>query len=330
VKGKFFFYLNSVKIRKMKINRNTWLCIKHFFCGKTYFPSNFIITSAHGSFKIPSAFHKILDPTYRINPRLLLNFSDYGTKYLIDKVPENQRIIPKYGRLVGDPNRAKDAPDILRFYDFNGNKIFTEKFEQSMTSSWFHSFWLHRVLKLSYYPFYAEVYRTIEKLTLNKENDNKPILLIDIHDTGNLLLGATPSQDKIREDHLKVPKIIISNAPDEEVADGIYSTCPMPIMEIFQKLLTKKLGVPPEEVKINHLFKGGKVTRTFGNPSKNKKLRKILKGKHIYTIQLEFDRGLYMNETTQQPINWRIKSVRSALMESLHELEVKLAENYYD
>jgi hypothetical protein len=304
-----------------KLRRNVLLGIKEFFWGKKHFPSNIIVTASHGSFKIPLSIFPKLSSYYKTSPRLLLNFSDYGTKYLIENVPAKQKVIPQYGRLIGDPNRKKKAKDIIRFKDFGGNHIFSEKFEKRLTTSWFHTFWLNKILKLSYKPFYENVFTAIAEAVQNKKNDGKPIFLVDVHDTGNLILGATPKKDRQREGLFQMPKVVISNAPDEEVDGNCFGTAPEYLTEMFQETLAQKLGFDLEDVKINHLFYGGNVIRFFGNTSKNDRLKKILGNKQIYTIQVEFDRGLYMNETTQRSIKWKVKSIRSALMETFRELE---------
>ncbi len=295
--------------------------LKKLIWKKKHFPKNIIVTATHGSFKIPLSIFPKLSPYYQTSPRLLLNFSDYGTKYLIEDVPTDQKVIPQYGRLIGDPNRAKNSPDLIRFKDFGGNCIFSEKFEKRLTTSWFHSFWLNKILKLSYHPYYKSIFKTIERTIKKVENKDRPILLVDVHDTGNLILGPTKSKDRKRVGLFQMPKVIISNAPDEEVENGCFGTAPDYLMEIFQETLARKLKFEREDVKVNHLFYGGNIIRTFGNTQKNEKLRKLLNGKKIYTIQVEFDRGLYINESTQRPIRKKVKQVQKALMETLIELE---------
>lgn len=295
--------------------------IKYFFLRKKYFPSNVIITASHGSYKIPISVFSKLSLEYQMSPRLLLNFSDYGTSYLVKEVPEKQKIIPRYGRLVGDPNRDKKSSDIIRFYDFGGNPIFSRKFEKRITTSWFHTFWLHKILKLSYKPFYDDVLKKIETTVQDPKNKGKPIILIDIHDTGNLLLGAKKSQDRLRKENRKMPQIIIANAPDEQTGENCFGTAPEYIMDFLQESFCEKCDFPRKDVKINHLFYGGHVTRFLGNPWKQRRVRKVLHGHPIYTIQIEFNRGLYMHESTQKPRRAEIKKIRNALMETIYELE---------
>lgn len=295
--------------------------LKNLIWKKKHFPHNIIVTAAHGSFKIPLSIFPKLSREYQMSPRLLLNFSDYGTKYLVDEVPPEQRIIPKYGRMIGDPNRARDGHDLIRFKDFSDNPIFSEKFEKRLTTSWFHTFWLNKILKLSYTPFYDEVFEKISTAIKNPKNDGKPIILVDVHDAGNLLLGPTKSKDRKREGLFKMPKIIISNAPDEQTGEDCFGTAPDYLLEFFQESLSQKCGFKKGDVRVNFMFLGGNVTRYFGNPWKNERLRKILNGRTIYSLQIEFDRAIYMDEPTQKVISKKMKLLRNSLMETLREME---------
>ena len=108
----------------MGIRRNIFLGIKQWFKGKNKFPSNVIVTSPHGSSKVPLSVFAYLRPDYQTSSRLLLNFSDYGTKYLLENIPLNQQVVANYGRIVGDANRKRDEEDVIRFEDFNGVPIF--------------------------------------------------------------------------------------------------------------------------------------------------------------------------------------------------------------
>ena len=120
--------------------------IGNLFKKSKQFPTNVLVTAPHGTAKIPLRTYQHLSTLYRTSPRLLLNFSDYGTKYLVERIPEAQKVIPKYGRLIGDPNRHVDAPDVIRFEDFGGNKIFSQKFENRLKDSIFRIFWKNKML----------------------------------------------------------------------------------------------------------------------------------------------------------------------------------------
>ncbi len=304
----------------MSIRRNLFLGIKQWFKGKNNFPSNVIVTSPHGSSKVPLSVFPHLQPDYQRSPRLLLNFSDYGTKYLLENIPLSQQVVAKYGRLVGDANRKRDAEDVIRFEDFNGVPIFRDKFEKRLTTSWLRPFWLRKLLLHSYEPFYRDVFSAIDRASQDPRNDGKPIILLDLHDTGNRMLGRTWREDKYRK-RKKMPPLVLSNAPDLEIEEGCFGTAPKSFLLDFREKIADKLGLDEEDIEINSIFKGANIIRYFGNPRENRRLRKILRGKEIYAVQVEFDRGLYLDEVTQRPISWKVASVRNCLMETIIEMD---------
>jgi N-formylglutamate amidohydrolase len=150
------------------------------------------------------------------------------------------------------------------------------------------------------------------------DDENKPIILIDIHDVGNRILGRREKEDRERKS--KITKVIISNAPDEETGRDIFGTAPDYFMKSFAEILAKNLEIDTKEVKINHPYKGGNIIRQFGNPYHNSRLKRILEGKQIFAIQVEFNRGLYLNETNQRPYTSKIRFTRNALMKTLKQL----------
>ncbi len=304
--------------QKVKNSRDFLLGLGDIF-SVVKLPDNILLTVTHGSARVPLKVFRHLSIYYQTSPRLLLNFSDYGTKYLVEKVANEQKVIPKYGRIIGDPNRNISAPDIIRFEDFGGNKVFREKFEKRLTSSIFRFFWKRKLLNYSYYPYYKEIYQRLEKLAKKKlKDENKPIILIDIHDVGNRILGRREKEDRPRKN--KIAKVVISNAPDEETGEGVFGTAPDYFVKEFQEVLAKNLKIETREIKINTPYKGGNIIRQFGNPYQNSRLRRILNGKQIFAIQVEFNRGLYLNEVNQRPYTAKIRFVRNALMKTLREL----------
>jgi hypothetical protein len=307
----------SAVTSKIKNSRDFVLGFKDLF-SSVKLPSNILVTVTHGSARVPLKVFRHLSIYYQTSPRLLLNFSDYGTKYLVDKVPNTQKVVPKYGRIIGDPNRNITAPDIIRFEDFGGNKVFREKFEKKLTSSIFRFFWKRKLLNYSYYPYYKEIYKHIEGMVKDIENENKPIILVDIHDVGNRILGRREKEDRERKS--KITKVVISNAPNEETGEESFGTAPDYFMKSFAEILAKNLEIETKEVKINNPYKGGNIIRQFGNPYYNLRLRRILNGKQIFAIQVEFNRGLYLNEVNQRPYRNKIRFVRNALMKTLKQL----------
>lgn len=297
-----------------------WLLqkVKTLFRPKAKLPSNIMVTAPHGSARVPIRIFRHLTLLYQTSPRLLLNFSDYGTKYLIEDIPENQKAIPAYGRLISDPNRSSDAVDLVRFKDFGGNKIFRSKFESRLKSSLFRFFWKQKLLNYSYKPFYKEVYQKIEALAKNPLNRDKPIIMIDLHDVGNRVLGTRAVEDSYRT--TPFPPVIISNAPDLQTGEGFFGTAPLYFMKSFSELIQAELNLTPEDVKINTPYQGGNIIRNFGNPHHNKKLRKALQGKKIFALQVELNRGMYLNETNQRPLPKKVRQTSQALIRVLQKL----------
>lgn len=297
-----------------------WLVqkVKSFFRPTAVLPSNILVTAPHGSARVPIRIFRHLTLHYQTSPRLLLNFSDYGTKYLIESIPESQKAIPAYGRLVGDPNRSPDSPDLVRFTDFGGNKIFRSKFESRLNSSLFRFFWKQKLLSYSHKPFYKEVYQKIEALAKNPANQEKPLILIDLHDVGNRILGQRASEDSMRTKPF--PSVIISNAPDLQTGENFFGTAPDYFMQSFADLLKHELKLKPDDIWINTPYQGGNMIRNFGNPYTNKRLRKILHDKKIFAVQIEFNRGLYLNEINQRPYLSKVKKMRQTLIQVLQKL----------
>ncbi|MCF7846809.1 MAG: N-formylglutamate amidohydrolase [Candidatus Gracilibacteria bacterium] len=305
------------KIWRLPRIQNLSLAVRNLWKRPVRLPSNVLVTATHGSARFPLHLFRHLTVYYQTSPRLLLNFSDYGTKALLDTVPDEQKVIPRYGRIVGDPNRDLKQKDLIRFEDFGGNKIFRKKFEKRLTTSFLRFIWRRKFLNYSYHPYYRNVQKKLEHIAKDPANETKPIVFVDVHDVGNRLLGRRSKEDKERK--RKIPKIVISNAPDEEVEEGVFGTAPDYFVEAFADLLSDNLKIDREEIKLNHIYKGGNIIRYFGNPRKNSRLRRALKGRKIFAIQVEFNRSWYLNEKNQRIYRQKMKFVRSGLMKSLKQ-----------
>ncbi len=292
--------------------------VSNFFRQPVELPSNILVTATHGSARIPMRLIHHLSLYYQTSPRLWLNYSDYGTKCLLEDVPEKQKAIPRYGRIVGDPNRDLDAPDLIRFNDFGGNKIFSERFERRLTTSMLRFFWRRKFLNYSYHPYYKSIYKKLEQIVKKQGESMSPIVFIDVHDVGNRVLGRWKKEDTQRKEVF--PEVVISNAPDLETGENRFGTAPDYFLEFFAELLAEELNVDQSEVKINHVYKGGNIVRHFGNPYQNSRLRRILKGREIFALQIEFNRSFYLNEVNQMKYRSKVKSVRNALMSTLKKV----------
>ncbi len=305
-------------------------------------PPNVLITLPHASYRVPLGVFAKLSTTYKLNPRLLMNYSDFGTKFLVANVPENQKVLARFSRLLGDPNRSQQAPDLLRFEDFGGEQIFSSRFKKRLTESWFKRFWLKKILRHAYHPFFAEIVEKLEKMVerLEKteaakenhaeemeETDGLPqsaikqeIIVIDLHDTGNWLLGSRKSKDRRRPESKKMPKVVISNAPDLQQQDGSAGTADLDLVLRLKSLIVEHFGYLESDIKINEPFLGGNVIRQVASHPKIKKIEQK-RGVKVMGIQLEFARGLYMNERTQTPNPRKMAWVQDTLIKVLGELK---------
>ncbi|MCF7812539.1 N-formylglutamate amidohydrolase [Candidatus Gracilibacteria bacterium] len=303
------------RIKPQQIFSATRNFFRKFFPPLTSLPENVLVAASHGSARFPLKLFRYLSLYYQISPRLLLNFSDYGTKSLLEGIPDPQKAIPRYGRIVGDPNRDLKQDDLIRFEDFGGNKIFREKFERRLTTSWIRFIWRRKLLNYSYRPYYRDVHKKIEAISEKMEDKRNPIIFVDVHDIGNRILGQRSKDDIQRK--TKIPKVIISNAPDEETEEGVLGTAPEYFVKEFAETLAENLEISPQEVKINHLYKGGNIIRYFGNLHRNPRLKRVLKEQKIFAIQIEFNRSWYLDEKTQRIYKQQMRFVRNGLIRTL-------------
>jgi N-formylglutamate amidohydrolase len=254
-------------------------------------PENLIVLATHGSHTSPEVLKRHIHPDF--NDRLQRNFSDFATTPLIKDIPEGQRVIPVHGRIAGDPNRAPDAPDLFRGTDFNGIPVYNDTLPVEVQNA---------ALAESYHPYHAEIVRI---LNAQHGDIRNTLVAFDLHDTGKLLLGNSSEQDEDRETKTgwKMPPVIISNK------DGL--TAPEELMTDLKNAFVLHLGLSREDVKINDPYKGGYVTAHYGDPA-NPKLKEAKHDKRA-VVQVELDRGLYVNEKTQEVIVHAIEDFRKKL-----------------
>lgn len=262
------------------------------------YPENLVVLATHGKHTAPEVLKRYIHPDF--DERLQKNFSDFATTDLIGGIPEGQRVIPIHGRIAGDPNRALDAKDLFRETDFNGMQVYKGPLPDSVKKE---------ALAKSYDQYHVEIRR---QLLAQHGNVQDTLIAFDLHDTGNLLLGHTPEQDEDREKKTGwgMPPVIISNK------DGL--TAPNEVMEDLRAAFVQHLGLSQEDVKINDPYKGGYVTAHYGDP-KNTELEGAKHEKRA-VVQIELQRGLYVDEKTQKVITLAIKDFREKLAKIFAEV----------
>ena len=128
-----------------------------------------------------------------------------------------------------------------------------------------------------YYPYYDQIRLELTKL----QKQFKHVLFFDAHSIRQHVPG-------IRAE--KFPDLILGDADGQAADTNIIQTA------------TEVLSNTSYSFKHNHPFKGGNLTRTFGDPEKN-----------IQALQLEMAKTVYMDDSETQYDNARAEMVRKDL-----------------
>jgi N-formylglutamate amidohydrolase len=265
------------------------------------FPNNVEVFATHGTADAPDELKKIIRPEF--DKRLQLNFSDWATWDLVQDIPESQRVRPKYGRIAVDPARAVGSKDLFREEDFNGIRIFSQPIPEELKN---------QLLRESWMPYHREIF---ERLLKNHGDERNRVLAIDIHDTGNVLMNENPEEDELR--HAKsgfhMPPVIISTL------DG--KTASEKTTEALADSLREHLKLAKGDVRINEHYKGGYVTKRYGEPDND--IAEQLKKAHNPerdVFQVEFGRYLFVDEKSQTLIKSAMEYYHERLRKALQEV----------
>jgi len=198
----------------------------------------------------------------------------------------------KYSRWVIDLNRSADSTPLYNdgrvitalcpTTDFNNKKIYLNK-EPTQEE-------INRRISSYYYPYYDQIRLELTKL----QKQFKHVLFFDAHAIRQHVPG-------IRTD--KFPDLILGDA-DERAADA----------KII-KTATDVLSNTSYSFNHNHPFKGGNLTRTFGQPQN-----------HIHALQLEMAKLVYMDDSETKYDEHRATLVRKDLYQLFESLIATLNE----
>ncbi len=171
-------------------------------------------------------------------------------------------IYAKYSRWVIDLNRSPESTPLYNdgriitsltpTTDFFGNNLYIDKqFEPNEKE-------VNRRIEKYYQPYYDK----ITQLLTDLQKEHKNVLLWDAHSIRTF-----------------VPTIRKEKFPDLILGDNDEQTADAQLIEIAHQ------GLKQSDYQVNHNtpFKGGYITRYFGNPNKN-----------IHALQLEMVKSLYM------------------------------------
>ena len=197
-------------------------------------------------------------------------------------------IYAKYSRWVIDLNRdPKSAPlyndgriitGLTSTPDFFGKDIYISKDKIPNQEE------VERRLSTYYWPYY----RKIEELLEERIKEFGKALLWDAH-------SIRRSVPTIRKEFF--PDMILGNNDGKTADKNLIETA------------LNNLKEGPFEVSHNTPFKGGHITRYFGNPNKN-----------IHALQLEMNKILYMDDSETIFDEDRANKMRKVLLNTFNEL----------
>lgn len=190
-------------------------------------------------------------------------------------------------RGLGSLNQPRDK-SLFKLKDFHGNTIWKEGMELTDDEK-------EMCFQKYYDPYFEEIKRLIR---LSKEKGFAKVLLWDHHDTGDFNQSTGKRDRNMPGEERTMPKFILSNlglAETGEIdAQNGYNSCPSQFIVALKHLIATTFELAPNEVEINTSYKGGHITQYFGDPKNDF-------GNSIYTIQIEYNRGLVMNQETREP-----------------------------
>ena len=214
-------------------------------------------------------------------------------------------------RGLGSLNQPRDF-SLIKLKDFHGNTIWKEgqALTQDEKEYCFSTFWD---------TYHDEIKRLIK---LSKEEGFEKVILWDHHDTGDFD-EKTGKRDRILpEEPRTMPKFILSNfgaknIGEIDIANG-FTTCPASFIKRVQGFVSEEFDLPLSEIEINTIYKGGYIIQTYGDSKKDF-------GNTVWAIQIEYNRGLIMNQATRKPYEDKLKDFNkkfNRVMEKACELLV--------
>jgi N-formylglutamate deformylase len=237
-----------------------------------------IISIPHSGETIPEEFKPYLSGDLRAYKEDV----DYKVNELID-IEALQKagvavLVAHVHRICVDLNRAES--NCLLFWKDNtqGKKLVTK--DPTAAES-------EKLIETFYRPYYEILKSAIQNLEKRKSN---PVSMIDLH--------SMPSRPT--EYHMKQNPNQKTHRPDFCLSDRKGKTCTLEFIDFFQKALTLK----GHESSFNDPYVGGFVTEYVDQFRTN-------------NIQIEINRGIYMDEETKELIPDKVTHLRPLLTEVL-------------
>lgn len=249
-----------------------------------------IVSVPHAGTEIPTT---LLD---QYDPEMIraIDDTDWFVDQLYDFVSDLgiKMIKAKYSRWVIDLNRTADSTPLYNdgrvitalcpTTNFNDKPIYLGDGPDQEE--------INRRISSYYYPYYDQIRLELTKL----QRQFRHVLFFDAHSIRQFVPG-------IRAE--KFPDLILGDA-DENAADTTLI-----------RAATEVLGATDYSFSHNHPFKGGNLTRTFGQPKKN-----------IHALQLEMAKTVYMDDSETSYDQPRAEKIKKDLLKMFEELMATLNE----
>lgn len=190
-------------------------------------------------------------------------------------------------RGLGSLNQPRDY-SLFKHQDFHGNTIWKDGLHLTSEEKEY-CFTTHHD------PFYEE----IKKLIKNSRDEGfEKVILWDHHDTGDFDQRTGKRDRMLPGEKRTMPPFILSNfgIPHTGSVDPNYgfTSSPSWFVQKIQTFISEEFGIDKKYVEINTSYKGGYITQYFGNPINNF-------GNEVYAIQIEYNRGFIMDQSTRKP-----------------------------
>ncbi len=256
-------------------------------------PPPLFLSIPHSGEKIPPEAHWLKNLPEVILFRDVDRFVDQLYEPSIRKL-NLPTITTPWHRYVVDPNRGKDEID-SRTVAGAGSGFHTRGLHWSQTTLGEPlitkplSMDLHRQLVRDYYqPFHDAIRKTGQKLKTEGQ-----VFHLDLHSMPSVGTELHPDPGQKRAE------VVVSDFHGQSAASE------------FKEIVIKAYCEAGFQVEYNKPYTGGKITRTYGDPS----------GGHN-TLQVELNRALYMDEATKKILPDKAESLKQKLekvMVTVHE-----------
>ncbi len=249
-------------------------------------PVPIIISVPHAGTKFPSELKK----DYKKRMRKQLDDTDWFVHWLYDFAPSMGITLIKanLSRWVIDLNRDPESiplyedgrliTSITPSTDFYGNKLYKSESREPDEKE------INRRLKKYYWPYYQQ----LRVLMGERKQQFGKVLLWDAHSIRHLV--STIQKEPF-------PDMILGNNNEKTAHPAL-------IKSALQSLSSGDFGISH-----NTPFKGGHITRYFGQPENN-----------IHALQLEMNKILYMDDNEITYNKERAEKVKKVLKRTLNNL----------